>query len=69
MAAMFSRLFGRPKTESNALATLDKMNEVPSPLLVPMGVLLMFYLVLVPLLFVVALSVVYPLLCSSSRLI
>lgn len=66
---MFSRLFGRPKTESNALATLDKMNEVPSPLLVPMGVLLMFYLVLVPLLFVVALSVVYPLLCSSSRLI
>lgn len=25
---MFSRLFGKPKQETNALSTLDKLNEV-----------------------------------------
>lgn len=26
---MFSRMFGKPKQETNAVATLDKLNEVP----------------------------------------
>jgi len=28
-AIMFSRMFGKPKQETNAVATLDKLNEVP----------------------------------------
>lgn len=28
LVAMFSRIFGKPKQETNALATIDKLNEV-----------------------------------------
>lgn len=29
---MFTRMFGKPKQETNALASLDKLNEVGSPI-------------------------------------
>lgn len=42
--SMLNKLFGKPKQESNALATLDKLNEVSSSIMVDLFFIFQFCL-------------------------